>query len=189
MYPETDDPQELLADVASLRGRTQDLLNADGWQWMLVWGIVAFGAAFSVFLEALNVVAGFYWFAAVPAALMATSALERRSKTLRPVRRDQRPYWAIGALIGVVNFGGSLVVEAEVFVIMIWVVIGLGFAGFAIIDRDIPTATLFVAAALIAVVLGAAIDDAAVAYGAISLLFAGLLSGSAMQTYTRYRHL
>jgi hypothetical protein len=183
----TEDPLEVLADIESLRNRTSVALNADGWQWMMVWSIVAFGAGLTVLVDPLDGIAGLYWFGAVPLALLATALLERRSKEQRAVRRDSKPYWSVGATMGIVNFGASMVLEPETIVIVIWVVIGLGFAAFALIDGDRPTTAVYVAASALAVLLGVVSSDAFSAYATISMLFAGLLAGSAVQVFSRYR--
>ena len=184
---QTEDPVEILADVETLRYRTSTALNADGWQWMAVWSLVAFGAGVTALVEALERVAGFYWIVAVPLALIATAMLERRSKEQRAVRRDGRPYWAVGAAIGLINVAASFLLEPELIVIVIWVVIGLGFAVFAHLDGDRPSMSMYVVASLLAVALGIFASDAFAAYVAISMLFAGLLAGSAFQVYARYR--
>lgn len=184
---QTEDPLEILADVEALRHRTSTALHADGWQWMMVWSLVAFGAGVTALVEALEGIAGFYWVGAVPLALIATATLERRSKEQRAVRRDGRPYWAVGAAMGVINVAASFVFEPELIVIVIWVVIGLGFAVFGHLDGDRPTMVMYVVASLFAAALGIVASDAFAAYVAISMLFAGLLAGSAFQMYARYR--
>lgn len=184
---QTEEPLEILADVEALRHRTTAELNADGWQWMVIWSLVAFGAGVTALVEALEGMAGFYWMAAVPIALIATAVVERRSKEQRAVRRDIGPYWAVGSAMGVANVAVSFVFEPEVIVIVIWVVIGLGFAMFAHFDRDRPTTVMYVVASLLAAGLGIVASDAFAAYAAISMLFAGLLAGSAVQVYARYR--
>ncbi len=183
----TDDALEMLADVETLRDRTSHALNADGWQWMAVWSVVSLGAGLSVLVTALEDIASFYWFVAVPVSLIATGLLERRSKQQRAVRRDPGRYWAIGGAIALVNFGAGAFLESDVLVVVIWVVIGLGFAGFALLDEDLPTAVMFGVAAVIAAVFGVYATDRFDAYGATSLLYAGLLAGSAVQVYSRYR--
>lgn len=182
-----EDPREMLADVESLRTRTSVALNADGWQWMMVWSIVSFGAGISVVVDVLQPAAGFYWFAAVPIALVATATLERRSKEQRAVRRNGGKYWTVGAAMGLANFGGSMVLETEVLVIVIWVVLGLGFAAFGWLDDDRPTAMMYLAASALATMIGLLSSEPLVAYATLSMLFAGLLAGSAVQVYSRYR--
>ena len=54
---QTDDPLEILADVEALRSRTSTALNADGWQWMTVWSLVAFGAGLTALVDALEGIA------------------------------------------------------------------------------------------------------------------------------------
>ncbi len=184
---QTEDPLEILADVEALRHRTSTALNADGWQWMTVWSLVAFGAGLTALVDALEGVSGFYWMLAVPVALGVTALLERRSKEQRAVRRDSRPYITVGAAMLVVNLVASFMFEAEATVIVIWVVIGLGFAAFAHFDGDRPTTVMYVGAALLAVGLGIFAADPFDAYAATSMLFAGLLAGSAVQVYSKYR--
>ena len=189
MGPETEDPTTLLDDVEALRSRTNAALNADGWRWTLVWSLVSLGAGLTVAVDWLNELASFYWFAAVPLAFIATAVLEQRSKSQRAVRRDGGRYWAIGAAMAVANFGASMVMPTNALVIFIWIVVGLGFAGFAALDGDNAAVVLFLSAAVLALVVGMVVEDAAVAYAAISVLFAGLLAGSAAQIYSRYRTL
>jgi hypothetical protein len=184
---QTDDPLEILADIEALRSRTSNALNADGWQWMTVWSLVAFGAGLTALVDALEGIAGFYWMVAVPIALGVTAVLERRSKEQRAVRRDSRPHVRVGAAMLVVNLAASFTLEAEATVIVIWVVIGLGFAAFAHFDGDRPATAIYVVASLLAAGLGTFASDPFAAYAAISMLFAGLLAGSAVQMYSRYR--
>jgi hypothetical protein len=183
----TEDPLELLADVESLRSRTSVALNADGWQWMMIWSVVAFGAGLSVLVDAFESIAGYYWIGAVPIALTVMAILERRSKEQRAVRRDGARYWAVGAAMGIANLGASMVLEAELLVIVIWVVIGLGFASFGLLDGDRPTAGMYLVASALAAMIGTFSSDAFTAYATISMLFAGLLAGSAVQVYSRYQ--
>lgn len=184
---QTEDPLEVLADVEALRHRTSKALNADGWQWMAVWSLVAFGAGLTALVEVLEPISGFYWMLTVPIALAATILLERRSKEQRAVRRDSRPYVAVGATMLLVNLVASFALEAESTVIVIWVVIGLGFAMFAHFDGDRPTTVMYAIASLLAGGVGILASDPFAAYAAISLLFGGLLAGSAVQVYARYR--
>ena len=184
---QTEDPFEILAEIEALRERTSTALNADGWQWMMVWSLVAMGAGLTALIDALEGIAGFYWMVAVPIAFGATTLLERRSKEQRAVRRDSRPYLAVGAAMLVVNLVASFTLEPEWTVIVIWVVIGLGFAVFAHLDGDRPTTALYVVASVLAAALGVIASDPFAAYAAISLSFAGLLAGSAVQVYSRYR--
>jgi uncharacterized membrane protein len=132
---QTEDAFEILADIEGLRARTSTALNADGWQWMVVWSLVALGAGLTALVDALEGIAGFYWMVAVPIAFAATALLERRSKEQRAVRRDSRPYLAVGAAMLAVNLVASFTLEPESTVIVIWVVIGVGFAIFAHLDR------------------------------------------------------
>ena len=186
MQPETGDPSTLLDDVTALRTRTHAALNADGWQWMMVWSLVSLGAGLTVAVDALNDLGGLYWFGAVPLAFVATGLIERRAQSRRAVRRDGRKYWTIGIAMGVANFGASVVMPTEMLVIFIWIVVGLGFAGFAVLDHDRAAVIMFSMAAVLALLLGIVIDDAATAYASISFLFAGLLAGSSAQIYSRY---
>ncbi len=183
----TEDPFEVLADVESLKKRTSVALNADRWQWMMVWSVVAFGAGLTVLVQALDPIAGLYWIGSVPLALVATAYLQQRSRNQRAVRRNGRPYWVIGAAMGVANLLASMMLDAELLVIVIWIVIGLGFAAFAVLDGDGPTASMYLGASFLAGVMGRLSDDSFMAYAAISTLFAGLLAGSAVQVYARYR--
>lgn len=184
---QTEDPLEILAGVEALRDRTSTALNADGWQWMLVWSLVSFGAGLTALVDALEGISGFYWMLAVPIALAATALLERRSKEHRAVRRDVRPYWRVGATMLAVNLLASVALEPEAIVIVIWVVIGLGFAMFAHLDGDRPTTVMYGGASVVSAALGILASDAFAAYAAISMMFSGLLAGSAVQVYSRYR--
>ena len=184
---QTEDPFEILADIEALRERTSTALNADGWQWMMVWSLVALCAGLTALVDALEEIAGFYWMVAVPIAFAATALLERRSKEQRAVRRDSRPYLAVGATMLVVNLVASFTLEPESTVIVIWVVIGLGFATFAHLDGTRAASMMYVYAALLSGVIGVLATDSFAAYAAISTMFAGLLAGSAVQVYWRYR--
>lgn len=184
---QTEDPFEILADIEALRDRTTTALNADGWQWMMVWSLVALGAGLTALVEPLDAIAGFYWMIAVPIAFATTALLERRSKEQRAVRRDSRPYVAVGAAMLVVNLIASFTLEPETTVIVIWMVIGLGFAVFAHLDGARAATIMYVSAAILAGAIGLFASDPFSAYAAISMLFGGLLAGSAVQVYWRYR--
>ncbi len=187
MRPETEDPSTTLDAVQALRSRTNAALNADGWRWMIVWSLVSLGAGLTVAVDSLNDLASSYWFGAVPLAFIATAVLEQRSKAQRAVRRNGGRYWAIGGAMAIVNFGASTVMPTNALVIFIWIVVGLGFAGFAALDGDAAAVLMFLSAAVVALAVGIAVSDEAVAYVAISFMFAGLLAGSSAQIYSRYR--
>ena len=103
------------------------------------------------------------------------------------MRRDGRPYLAVGAAMLVVNLVASFTLEPESTVIVIWVVIGLGFAVFAHLDGTRAASMMYVFAAVLSGVIGLLANDRFAAYAAISTMFACLLAGSAVQVYWRYR--
>jgi hypothetical protein len=181
---DVDDAQSLLAEVGRLKEQTRVELQTDGWQWLLVWGMVCLGAA----LSASTPFAPWYWVAAVPVALFVTWRLQAHLNGRAPVRRKEWPYWAIGAAMTVVLFGSSFVVPGEIMVVLVWVVFGLGFGGLASLDRQWLQAVLFGSLALGSLVAGIVVEDRFPLYALLGFLYAaGMLATAGALWATRRR--
>lgn len=159
--------ESLLAEVGELTRGVRADLQADGWQWLLVWAAVCFGAWVSLQTS----FAPWYWLAAVPLAIIATAVVQIRLEGRAPVRRKQWPYWLIGALMTAAGFGVSFVAEPEVSVLVVWVVFGVGFTGFSVLERQRISATLFALLTVLAVGLALTTTDPFATYGLMARVF------------------
>lgn len=131
------DDSQLLAEVASIRRRTQADLACGAWRWLLVWAAVAGGFVLTLAYPSLHSVASWYWAAAVPIGLVATVLVDTfNSEAERRVRRREWPYWATAGAITVLNTAGSVVLPGPWMLIWLWVVLAGGFAVFLALERE-----------------------------------------------------
>ena len=131
----TAEARKLLDEVGRIQSGTRARLRNECWRWMLVWAALSFGAAVSG-LRPFTTVAGWYWTAAVPLGLAATVVLDVRSFRTAGVRRRDWPYWVVGGAIGLLSFGGSMVLPAEAMTVWVWIVFGSGFIAFMALERE-----------------------------------------------------
>ena len=167
----------LLDEVSSLREGTRAELRSDQWQWLWVWAAVCLGAGASVYVPGLSEYSGFYWILAVPLGLAATVLIERRIEERRSVRLAGWPFWTTGVGIGVLNFGGSLVLSTEVLVVFIWVVLAAGFGVLAWLGRLRWPAGFFFGLSVMSAVLGFLVEDTFELYPILGFLFAAAITG------------
>ncbi len=165
--------RSLLAEVGDLKKGTRAVLQSDGWQWLLVWGAVCLGAALSYSTP----IAPWYWVGAVPVALVVTWVLQERLEDRAPVRVKAWPYWAVGGAMTVAGFGSSFVLSTEVNVVVVWVVFGLGFTGFSLLDRRRAAAGVFLGLSVTATFLGIVTDDRMTLYPMLGFMFAIAMAG------------
>jgi hypothetical protein len=168
-----DEVRSLLAEVGDLKRGTRAVLQRDGWQWLLVWGAVCLGAA----LSAYTPLAPWYWIVVVPVALVATWIVQERTEGRAPVRVKAWPYWTIGGAITVAAFGASFAFATEVTVVVVWVVFGLGFMGFSLLERQRAAAGVFLGLAGIATFLGVVTEDRLGLYPVLGFMFAITMAG------------
>lgn len=167
----------LLDEVSDIQSTTRARLHAHGWQWMVVWSVTFFGAALSAMVPAWQEFAGVYWLYAVPIALALTLLISWREESRSPVRRRELPYWMIGLGMTVGCFGASILLPESAVVVVIWVVLGFGFAAFAWLERVTPAAWILSAMAVLAGVLGLVVEDTFQLYPALALAFGAALAG------------
>jgi hypothetical protein len=165
----------LLAEVGDLKKETRADLQSDGWQWLLVWGAVCLGAA----LSAYTPLAPWYWMVVVPVALVVTWIVQKRIESRAPVRVKAWPYWTIGAAITVSAFGASFAFETEVTVVVVWVVLGLGFMAFSVLERQTSAAGIFLGLSVITTFLGVMTDDRLGLYPLLGFMYAISMAGVA----------
>lgn len=118
--------------------------------------------------------APWYWPVSVTAAMTATVVMDVYFRWSRSARRSETPYWVVGGLITVLCFGGGWVLPIQVVVVWVWVVLGIGFAGFALLEHHREGATALVLASMFAVLVGVTIPDPAVVYRLLGAVFAAL---------------
>lgn len=175
------DAQALLSEVSDLRRDTRADLQSCTWMWFLLWSAIAGGAAASVLWEE---VAGWYWLGAVPIGLIGTALIDLRWTREAGVRRHDWPYWAIGGAITVLNTVASGFLSPEVVVVWVWVVLGLGFAGFCLLERAPEAAGVLLGYAIVAVAAGVVVSDTFALYPLLALAFALTLAGIAWRLRT-----
>lgn len=158
----------LLAEVDRVRRHTRSTVGQHTWRWFLVWAVVFTGAAL------IGPRSVWYWPVAVSAALVITAVMDMRLTWSRTARRAEAPYWAIGGLITVLCFGGGWVLPVPVAVIWVWMVLGLGFAGFALLEHHRKGAAALTIASLLALLVGVTIPDPGVVYRLLGGLFAAV---------------
>lgn len=169
--------QDILAEVSEIQSTTRARLHAHGWQWMVVWSGAFVGAALTAMVPAWQEFAGRYWLYAVPIALVLTALVSWREESRSPVRQRELPYWMIGLGITGGCFGASALLPESAVVVVIWVILGFGFAAFAWLERVPSAAWMLSAMAVLAGVLGLVVEDTYQLYPALSLSFGAALAG------------
>lgn len=169
--------RDLLDEVSEIKSATRAQLSAYGWQWLVVWSVVFLGAALTGLVPAWERFAGNYWLFAVPVALVLTGWISWRFESRSPVRRRDLPYWLVGLGMTVAGFGASLFLPEQALVVLIWVILGSGFAAFCWMEKITPAAWLLVGMALLSAVLGLVVDDTFELYPALGLAFSAALAG------------
>lgn len=173
-----EDARQIIAEIAGIKQRTRTNLLSCSWQWLLVWSVVCAGAAVSAF----TALAGWYWVAAVPVGMAATLAVSVRAERQVSIRRKAWPYFAVAGGMALANTWVSMVFDVEVVVVGIWVVLGLGFAALAALDRLPAAASVFVALAAASGVAGVAVVDRLALYPILASGFAVTLAGFSIRT-------
>lgn len=170
---------DLIDDVDGIRNNTRSTLRAMQWQYLVIWSLVFLGAALTGLVPGWDSFADLYWLFAVPAGVAATAVISWRLELNAAVRRRPHPYWMVGLGIAIAtSLAGALLPETAV-VVMIWVILGLGFAAFAWIDHLTFAAVLLVAMSLLSGLLGVIVDDTFELYSTLGLAFSAALAGIA----------
>jgi hypothetical protein len=172
-----DEAKGLLDEVATIQSATRARLHANGWQWLVVWCVTFFGAALTGLVPGWQEFADVYWAFATPIALVLTAFISWKVEAGSPVRQRSWPYWAIGLALTVSMTAVGILLPESVIVVLVWVVLGLGFAGFAWLEKVTPAAWLLAGMAVLSGVLGLVVDDTFELYPALGLAFSGALAG------------
>lgn len=167
----------LLAEVNEIKSATRAELHASGWQWLVIWALAFFGAALTAMVPAWQWLSEYYWMFATPISLVATVVVSMRIEARAPLRQRPLPYWLVGLGIGAGTFGASLVLPDAAVVVVVWVVIGIGFAAFAWLERVEPATWLLATMAVISGILGLVVEDTFALYPALALAFSAALAG------------
>ncbi|HEU4895815.1 MAG TPA: hypothetical protein VFT85_08255, partial [Acidimicrobiia bacterium] len=158
----TMDQQEargLLIELTEIKSTTRARLHAVGWQWLTIWSVAFLGAGVFALVPGLSGSSGAYWLVATPVSLALTFFVSTRVDSRSPVRQRSTPYWTVGAVMTVATFGVSSLLPDSAVVVVVWVILGLGFAAFAWLERVIPAAWLLSGMALVSAVLGLVVED------------------------------
>lgn len=156
----------LLDEIGRVRRTTRSRVGEHTWVSFLVWAVVFAGAAL------VGGAVRWYWVAAVPLALAVTALIECRLSWVRTVRRGEGRYWLIGGAISLLCFGGGAVLPLPISAAWVWVVLGLGFAGFALLEHHLDAALVMAGLSAVAVLSGLTISDPEVVYRGLGVLFA-----------------
>lgn len=172
-----EEARGLLEELSEIQSTTRARLYAHGWQWMVVWALTFVGAALTAMIPAWQDFAGVYWLYAVPVALALTAWISWRAEARSPVRQREWPYWTVGLGITVGCFGASAWLPESAVVVVVWVILGLGFAAFAWLERVIPAAWVLASMAVVSGVLGIVVENTYQLYPALGLAFGAALAG------------
>lgn len=170
-----EEARGLLEELSAIQSTTRARLFARGWQWMVVWAFTFFGAALTAIVPAWQGFSGIYWAYAVPVALGLTLWLSWRAESRSPVRQRDWPYWLIGLGITAGCFGASAWLPESAMVVVVWVILGFGFAAFAWLERAFPAAWVLASMAVVSGVLGLVVEDTYELYPALGLAFGAAL--------------
>jgi hypothetical protein len=176
----TMDRQEargLLEELTEIKTTTRARLHSIGWQWLTIWSIAFLGAGVVALVPALTQYSDIYWMFATPISLVLTAVVSVRVEAGSPVRQRSLPYWLVGAVIAVGTFGVSIILPDSAIVVVVWVILGFGFAAFAWLERVIPAVWLLAGMAVLAAVLGLVVEDTFALYPVLAISFSAALAG------------
>ena len=167
----------LIEEVAEIQSTTRARLHASGWQWLVIWAVAFLGAALTAMVPAWQSFADVYWAFATPISLVLTIVVSTRVEARSPVRQRALPYWLVGLGIAAGSFGVGAMLPDEAVVVLVWVIIGFGFAAFAWLERVEPAAWLLGAMAMLSGALGLVVKDTFDLYPVLALSFSAALAG------------
>lgn len=175
----TQQARGLLEEVAGIKAGTRADLRAQGWQWLLVWSGLFFGAGLTALVPGWDEIADRYWFVGVPLGLVLTFLVSWRVERNSPVRRKAWPYWTIGGAITVAGFVVGAYLPDSVIVVLLWVILGFGFAGFLLLERLFAGAWLLAGMAVLSGILGLVVEDTFALYPLLAMSFSAAVAGIA----------
>lgn len=167
----------LLDELSEIQSTTRARLHASGWQWLVIWAAAFFGAALTAIVPSWQPIADIYWMFATPISILLTVLVSARIDARSPVRQRAVPYWLVGGGIASSSFGAGAFLPDAAVVVVVWVILGLGFAAFAWLERVTPAVWLLSAMAIVAGVLGLVVDDTFDLYPVLALSFSAALAG------------
>lgn len=187
----TDKPQDVLVHVDRLRSTTRHTLMLDNWLPFLVWAGVSFGALISYVIPSLLSsrpywITSYYWLVGAPVGAIATIILGIRSDKRRPVRRSNLPYWVAGGAIAGLSFSIAALPRPEALV-GTWVVFGLGFAVFSLIERRPVVSAILLTAAVGSGAVALIVEDPFKLYPVLSGVFTVILAGAGVWDHFKSR--
>lgn len=169
----------LIGEIDGIKGDTRAAFFDGTWQWLLIWSVVCLGAAAS----ALTPLAGWYWMIGAPAGLAATVIVTTRAEMRVRLRRKPGPYVAVGLAMACANGFFSYALAPDMIVVVIWVVLGVGFAALTWLDRVPAAPGAFVVLTGAAIVARVAVGDGLALYPFIAVAFAIVLARFAVVTW------
>lgn len=176
----TMDQQEargLLEELIEIKSTTRARLHSTGWPWLSIWSVAFLGAGLVALVPAITEYSDIYWMFATPISLALTFWVSSRLDSRSPVRQRATPYWLIGLAITVATFAASSLLPDSAIVVVVWVILGFGFAAFAWLERVIPAVWLLSAMAVFSAGLGLVVDDTFALYPVLALSFSAALAG------------
>jgi len=176
----TMDRQEargLLEELTEIKSTTRARLHSIGWQWLTIWSVAFLGAGIVALVPDLTQYSDVYWMFSTPISLVLTFWVSARLDSRSPVRQRAMPYWLIGGAITVATFAASSFLPDSADVVVVWVILGFGFAAFAWLERVIPAVWLLSGMAILSAGLGLVVDDTFALYPVLALSFSAALAG------------
>lgn len=177
VVPNQAEARGLLDELTEIQSSTRARLQATGWQWLVIWSIAFLGAAITALVPSSTAYAHLYWVVATPIAVILTAVVSVRLDSRSPLRQRSWPYWTVGAAITVATFGAGYVLPDDSIVVVVWVILGFGFAAFSWLERVTPAVWLLSGMAVMSAVLGALVEDTFALYPALALAFSAALAG------------
>ncbi|CAN5813261.1 hypothetical protein BH23ACT5_BH23ACT5_05690 [soil metagenome] len=177
-----DHASEMISVVDRLQEDTRQRLRGDGWQWLLVWAVI-FGGASLVSINVGEIL--WYWAIALPIGMLLTALVDHRVRARAGVRPRDWPYWVTGLGISFLNFTGGAVLPPMAAVVWCWVMVGLGFACFAHLERLPQGAVLLLGMSGLSIVAGIAIDDPRTLHEILGAAFAVVVTVIALSARPR----
>lgn len=167
----------LLEELTEIKSATRATLHAYSWQWLVVWSLIFLGAGVMALVPAWEHLGGSYWAVAVPLGVLATAVISVKIEARSPVRQRPIPYWMVGGAITIATGLASILLPDTAIVVVIWVILGLGFAFFAWLEKVTPAAWLLAGMSVGSALLGLVVDDTFDLYPALALSFSAVLAG------------
>lgn len=168
----------LLDELTHIKSTTRATLYAYAWQWQAVWVLTFFGAGLVAVVPDWQHIAGLYWAFATPVSVVSTILISIKVESRSPLRQRPLPYFVVAGAITAGTSMTSLFLPDAAIVVVVWVIVGFGFAAFAWLERVLPAARLLAVMSVIAGLLGLVVEDTFQLYPAIAFAFSAALAGT-----------